>query len=76
MLIVVRSHDESTLTLRAKSSQSTIYQLKAKVAELKHYPMTALHLLFEGRLLKDGTLADYDIQEGSTLDLVVEQRGD
>jgi hypothetical protein len=65
------------ILLRVKSSD-TIVNVKEKILEVHEgIPMHQQDMLFSGRrLVDDLTLADYNIEEKSTLDLMLRLIGD
>ena len=58
-------------------SSDTIEHVKERVLEITRIPVIQQRLIFAGReLLDDRTLADYNVQKGSTLKLILKIRGD
>ena len=73
MQLFVRTGTGKTMSLFYSESPEDI---KAVVQEAEGIPPDKQRLLFDGQQLEDGrTLADYNIQQGSTLHLVLRLRG-
>lgn len=71
MVMYVEISGADTLTLDVEGSDS-VQQVKHKISDETGIPVSDQVLLFESSVLEDGrTLADYNVQEGSTLVLLV-----
>ena len=75
MQIFVKMHPEKTITLDVEPANS-IEEIKAKIEKKENISPDKQQLLLAGKQLQDGqTLSDYNIQNESTLHLIVECRG-
>ena len=67
--------NKKVIIVEAIPSRHTVKHVKTKIHQKEDIPFDQLVLIFEGKLLEDKhKLSTYDIQEGSTLHLVLQDK--
>ena len=73
--IYIKSFSGDTLTYTNIDGYFTVLELKKLIEERENYRMTDQRLIFGGKQLDDNEcLADYNLQSGSTLSLILKSR--
>jgi ubiquitin-large subunit ribosomal protein L40e len=76
MKIFIMAQDGNKILLEVKSSD-TILSVKERIVDKQDFQVHQQNLLFGGRSLQDSmTLADYNIEDESTLDVLLRLMGD
>ena len=69
LLCIVFSLDDKTYTYKVKPS-AQIPKVTEQVAKYFGVPFSQLRILHEGRVVRDGSISDYDIEDGDWLDVL------
>ena len=74
--IFIQVMNKKVITVEAIPLRHTVEHVKTKIHQKEGIPFDQLVLIFEGKLLEDKhKLSNYDIQERSTLHLVLQDKG-
>ncbi|KAM0935603.1 putative Ubiquitin-like domain-containing protein [Dioscorea sansibarensis] len=75
MTIYVKTLTGKSIKLEVEKSD-TVWNIKSKISEKEDISIEEQRLVFSGKQLEDDrTLADYEVQAGSTIYLVLRLRG-
>eukprot|EP00640_Fibrocapsa_japonica_P005839 CAMPEP_0113933874 /NCGR_PEP_ID=MMETSP1339-20121228/1202_1 /TAXON_ID=94617 /ORGANISM="Fibrocapsa japonica" /LENGTH=113 /DNA_ID=CAMNT_0000935389 /DNA_START=248 /DNA_END=586 /DNA_ORIENTATION=+ /assembly_acc=CAM_ASM_000762 len=74
MQVFVKTLNGKTVSVEVEPGDD-IDTLKKKIAEKEGVPVDQQRLIFAGKQLEGQTLADYDIEDGGTVHLVLRLRG-
>lgn len=76
MQLFIRGLNSEITRLRDIQSSYTIYQIKTMLQDRGEIPIDERRLIYAGKQLEDGlTLAEYNIQDGALIDLVLRLLG-
>ena len=74
--ISVKLMDGKSITIEGIPSRYTVEDVKKKIEQKENIPFDQQVLIFKGKQLQDGyKLSSYDIEEKSTLNLVLREKG-
>ena len=72
----VQLMNEKTITVEVIPSRHAVEDVKKKIEQKENVPFDQQVLIFEGKQLQDEyKLSTYDIEENSTLNLVLREKG-
>eukprot|EP01083_Nonionella_stella_P089657 250236_1 len=75
-VVFVKTLEGATVEVKDIFPNGTVLGVKVKIQELEGFPVCEQRLIFAGKQIEDGrTLAEYNIQRGTTLHLVLRLRG-